>query len=259
VGTVDDEAWIAAADSPRSTSPRTRTIHVGPSAPLTRDQVLDLANRRDPQDAIAEIDRHALAFPLDRANLAWFEDRVAPPEVVDYLRKRGEVDWQALHRPATEPLFVPQPAPESWAEAPSAESFAPPEATPSYAPPSYSTYSAPQTIYVPQQQPTTVVVEQQAEPTYIVGGVVYGGAWVYADGGWRRERAYHHYYNAPRVVAPYYGRTLAPTYPYATGSPAYVTPRTITPPPAVNAYTSNRTSAPVVRGTYVRTGGHHHR
>jgi hypothetical protein len=101
VATVSDEAWRAAADSPRTPEP-TPPPPEKPSVrsagqPLTRDEVLEVATIHDAQDAIDEIDRHPLSFPLDEENLAWFESRFAPPELVDYLRKRAEVDWTELH------------------------------------------------------------------------------------------------------------------------------------------------------------------
>src|SRR4051812_14885426 len=85
--TMPDARWEPAPGSPRSSYPTRldyipRTVQVASmrSGPLTREQVLALATRNDPGDAIAEIDRHPLAFPLDGANLAWFDDRLVAPE-----------------------------------------------------------------------------------------------------------------------------------------------------------------------------------
>jgi hypothetical protein len=59
------------------------------------DVVTISAEAEDPADAIARLDRHSFGFELDAAALEWLEPQV-PVEVQDYLRKRAQVDWEAL-------------------------------------------------------------------------------------------------------------------------------------------------------------------
>ncbi|MGE0713400.1 MAG: hypothetical protein AB7N76_36100 [Planctomycetota bacterium] len=63
---------------------------------LDRDQVAARGRQGSPDEAIAELDRHAFGFPLDAAALAWLEGQELPPAVLDYLRKRSKVDWGSL-------------------------------------------------------------------------------------------------------------------------------------------------------------------
>ncbi len=174
VATVPASAWHAAGDSPRTSEPVTRhrdPVRQPSVAALSREQVLEIANRRDPQDAIAEIDRHPLGFALNNQNIGWFEDRVVPPELVDYLRKRGAVDWEALNTPA--------PSPQPQAD-----------------PDRYATWDQPPqqpTVYVVESpRPTTVIYERTYTssyvppacytPTYYAGAVYVGGSVSYGYG-----------------------------------------------------------------------------
>lgn len=286
VGTVPDAAWEAAADSPRSSYPttRVRTIRADrglPAAdsPLTREQVLSLANGRDTQDAIAEIDRHPLAFPLDGSNLAWFEDRLIPPEVVDYLKKRAQVDWSAMRPEPPRALDPGTPLPPQgessgeWADAPAA--------------------SPPPSTVIVEEAPSTVYYE--SSPTIIVGTSWYDGCY------WRPWRPWYRRgcstgvgvtyssgyggvyfsgtygsYGSGTYGRAYYGRGgyVSPrsqsygTYPYTQGSFVYAQPRGFVPPATISRppapqtrqsfHSGNqggpvRTSSPTVRG-----GGHHH-
>lgn len=261
--TVPDAAWMAAGDSPRSSAPMTRVRAsrsqrpTPPGQPLTREQVLQLATLKDPQDAIAEIDRHPLSFALDNASLAWFEDRVVPPEVADYLRKRAQVDWSQVRGdaladapPPSRDDQPPQPAPptDSWADAPPPQS--PPVEQPAMDDPG-----------------TTVVYDDQ--PTYVVGGVVYSG-WGWYDGAyWRPWRPWYHrdsfvgttvYSGAGYGSAPGNYRSGGyGNYPYARGSFVYAQPRgfvappTITRPPGVNRSTG-RSGGTTGRSS---SAGHH--
>lgn len=198
---VPASAWTATEGSTRTSyptqaarrDPPRRTV---PDA-LTKDQVLALASNRDPQDAIAEIDRHPLAFALTKENLGWFEDRVAPPELVDYLKKRAAIDWDAL---AKAPPAEIQPTTESYA-APSYDS-------PSYG---YDSTPAPQptTVYVESPQPQTTVIYERdyVDPyPYYVGGVyVYGGC--YRRGWLRPCYSGNYYYNRGYYPNTYYSNT----------------------------------------------------
>lgn len=62
---------------------------------LTRAQVLALGQRGEPEEAIEELDRYPFGFDL-RAALPELERAALPPAVLDYLRKRSRVDWEAL-------------------------------------------------------------------------------------------------------------------------------------------------------------------
>ncbi len=205
VATVPSYAWRANADSPRTLEPVSPAPHRDPVRPapsvnaLSKEQVLTLANAKDPQDAIAEIDRHPLAFPLTNENVAWFEDRVVPPELVDYLRKRAAVDWEALNRPAPQ-----QPEPEryaTWEQAPAPA-------------------QEPSTVYyVSSPQPRTTVVYNN-DPCYSTCGPTYTYGSTYYSSGY-----------APTYYAPsYYGRTGIGATVYVGGSVnygrSYVRPRT---------------------------------
>jgi hypothetical protein len=138
---------------------------------------------KDPADAIAEIDRHPFAFPLNGENLGWFEDRVAPPELIDYLKKRAAVNWEQLSQGAS-----PAPAP-----APSGgfgyANTAPDAGTP-----------PPTTVYSdPQPTQTTVIYQDPYYDPYYYG---YGGVYVYGGYAYGPYRRYY----GPGVVgaAPVY-------------------------------------------------------
>ncbi|HZV01395.1 MAG TPA: hypothetical protein VFF73_32075 [Planctomycetota bacterium] len=163
-------SWHAAPDSQRTDEPVAMVPRRDPAPAarskdaLTREQVLDLANKGgDVGDAIAEIDRHPLGFPLSKENLSWFEERVAPPELLDYLRKRSAIDWDAL---AQAPLPAPQAAPEPPAAAPDSYPTPNPDAQPPRT-----------TVYVEETPPPTVIYEY-GDP-YYYGPVWVGGVWVY--------------------------------------------------------------------------------
>src|SRR5581483_8755553 len=64
--------------------------------PLTREQALDIAKSEDAESAIRSLDDHRFQFVLDAPMLGWFERGGATPEALDYLRKRGRVDWDGL-------------------------------------------------------------------------------------------------------------------------------------------------------------------
>ncbi|MBI3724194.1 hypothetical protein HY251_09620 [bacterium] len=116
---VPRSAWEATATSRRTPYAQRPYRNVEPPARsqvsddfLSRERVLDIAVKRDPQEAISEIDRHPLAFPLNDENIGWFEDRLVSPEVVDYLKKRSQVKWADLRKepssaPSTDYAFVP--------------------------------------------------------------------------------------------------------------------------------------------------------
>ncbi len=77
--------------APRHAPPPAR----GPG--LTRAEVVAVARAaEDPAAAIYDLDLQRFAFALDAEALAWLEGQALAPEVVDYLRKRSRVDWEAL-------------------------------------------------------------------------------------------------------------------------------------------------------------------
>lgn len=176
VAPVPQSAWRAAADSPRSSEPT--TVHRDPvryqpsTTSLSREQVLAIANKQDPQDAIAEIDRHPLGFPLTNQNIGWFEDRVTPPELVDYLRKRAAVDWQALNTPA------PSPSPSTTT------------------PQGYATWEQP----APAEQPSTVYVVESPQPTTVIYQRSYS-----SSPGYYPSSYYPSTYCGPTYAPSYYG------------------------------------------------------
>ena len=63
---------------------------------LTQEGLLELAAAHPSDEVIAKVDRHPLAFELDEPTLAELQAKGLPGEVLDYLRKRSRVDWDAL-------------------------------------------------------------------------------------------------------------------------------------------------------------------
>jgi hypothetical protein len=62
--------------------------------PITREEALGVANgARDGEEAIRRLDRYRFDFALDRGTIRWFRDHGLSNEVIDYLEKRGTVDW----------------------------------------------------------------------------------------------------------------------------------------------------------------------
>jgi hypothetical protein len=201
------DSWrVSQDDSPRTSEPvpvqgqpvqAARRDPVRPKTaadPLTKEQVLAIAGRLEPAEAIAEIDRHPLAFPLSKENLSWFEDRLVAPELADYLKKRSQVNWEQLAKPAE-----PTPPPPSVID----DSNAQPEQPTYYEPPARRTQT---TVYIEPQPQTTVV--------YDTAPVVYGGV-VYVGGGYYYGPRY---YGARTYYAPV--RTAAPQVVYRPGAPA---------------------------------------
>lgn len=97
--------WALAAFLAACGTPEPRTVKVAPAlAPppagaeaLSQEEVLDLSRRaRDPEDAIKRIDARPLAFPLDEAHLSALGAEGIDPDVLDYLKRRSQVDWEAL-------------------------------------------------------------------------------------------------------------------------------------------------------------------
>lgn len=248
VDPVPSSAWQAAADSPRTaepTTPRRDPVRPAPSAQsLTREQVLVTATSRDPQEAIAELDRHPFAFPLDQENLRWFEDRVAPPEVLDYLHKRSAIDWDALAR-SSQPVQPAEPPVEY-------DEGGYPAPTP----------SQPSTTYVVESpQPSTVVYERTYYDPPVYGGTVYvyGGGYYGSNHSYYRGGYYRPYYRSTyRASTPVY----TPGTVYRAGAPAGVyshpsyQPYTYTP---YRATTTVRTSHPSGGFHGGHSGGGHHR
>lgn len=64
--------------------------------PIDRAELLELARAHPPDEVIAKVDRHPLAFALDEGALSELEGQGLPAEVLDYLRKRARVDWESL-------------------------------------------------------------------------------------------------------------------------------------------------------------------
>jgi hypothetical protein len=201
-------AWHAAPDSQRTDDPVAVAPRRDPAPAarskdaLTREQVLDLATKGgDVGDAISEIDRHPLGFPLSKENLGWFEERVAPPELLDYLRKRSAVDWDAL---AQAPLPAPQTAPEP-AGAPDY-----PAANPDAQPPRT-------TVYVEETPPPSTVIYEYSDP-YFYGPTFVGGVWIYGPhyygrGGYYSYGGYRYgsgYRGAGVTVGPAGATAVAP-------------------------------------------------
>ena len=62
---------------------------------IDRGELLVLARAHPPDEVIARVDRHPLSFELSERALAELEPEL-PPEVMDYLRKRAQVDWRSL-------------------------------------------------------------------------------------------------------------------------------------------------------------------
>jgi hypothetical protein len=64
---------------------------------LDRPGVLRVAQGHvDPADAIVELDTRRFAFALDDPAIEWFGQQGVDPQVLDYLRKRAAIDWDAL-------------------------------------------------------------------------------------------------------------------------------------------------------------------
>lgn len=64
---------------------------------LDRPGVVRIAQASaDPADAIVELDTRRFAFTLDDAAIEWFRGEGVDSQVLDYLRKRAAVDWDAL-------------------------------------------------------------------------------------------------------------------------------------------------------------------
>jgi hypothetical protein len=237
VDPVPDSAWRAAEGSPRTsypttssapiTTPRRDPARSSSSLTLTKEQVLAIATSQDPAEAIAEVDRHPFAFKLTNENLGWFEDRLAPPEFLDYLKKRAAVDWDRLAQaPSTD---QPQQLEGGFGYV-----------TPST--PSSDTLPPTTTVYTDSPPPQVTVVYENDSPYYYHDGAIWVWGGFYGARHWYRN-GYSYYYNQP-----YY----RPNY-YTGGQPVaglYVAP-------GVNA--TVRTAAPqgvVVRGS-VRSGGFH--
>lgn len=63
---------------------------------LTRKAVLAMAQGKgDPEEIVARLDQQPFDFDLDAAALHWFGQQGIPPDVLDYLRKRSRIDWEA--------------------------------------------------------------------------------------------------------------------------------------------------------------------
>lgn len=62
---------------------------------LDREAVVAEAKARDPDAAIAHLDRYPFEFELSE-ELEWLRAQELAPEVLDYLEKRSRVDWEAL-------------------------------------------------------------------------------------------------------------------------------------------------------------------
>jgi hypothetical protein len=266
VHTVSDSSWQAADGSSRSSYPASygtpRTVQPrARSAPkaLSKDDVLALTTHLDAQDAIAEIDRHPLGFPLDDRALGWFEDRLTAPEVVDYLRKRGQVNWDQLaETPAPQQPSQDQP----WAQAQPAQ--------PSYgydSTPPAPVYDQPTTVY---DQPPAVVYSSSYYDDYYYGrpyGYGYLGIGVYGGGPYYYGGVYRggYYGNGYGVRG---GATYRPnTYPspyagsiYRPGTAAGLNnPRGFQSSPSIQTRTTTvRTGggATARGGTAHRSGGH---
>lgn len=64
---------------------------------LSREQALEIAQGSDdPADAIEILDSRPFGFDLDESAIGWFGAQGVAPAVMDYLRKRSKVDWEAL-------------------------------------------------------------------------------------------------------------------------------------------------------------------
>jgi len=257
VDPVSDSQWEAAQDSPRRSYPT--TIHVAarpaprpdPARPtnsslaLSKEQVLGIANGQDTQEAIAEIDRHPLAFKLTNENIGWFEDRVAPPELVDYLKKRSAVDWDTLSRSTPAPAA---PRPAEMSEPDGGFGYA----VPSTPQPDTLPAPAPDTTeYVDTPPPSATVVYEGDYPYYYYGGAIWVWGGYYGQRHWYRN-GYSLYSNSPT----YYQGARAGVY-YGGGAPVaglYSTNGSVvrTPAPTIVQRTSVRSS----RGGFHSGGGH---
>jgi hypothetical protein len=85
---------VAPGDRPRAPGLEPPPARSG--APLERERALAIAQGSDPEQAIEELDGSRFDFVLDAGTIAWFEKEGAPGEVLDYLKKRGSVDWDSL-------------------------------------------------------------------------------------------------------------------------------------------------------------------
>jgi hypothetical protein len=86
--------WAACASGPEARAPG---YDPPPAAErrLDRAEVLSEATSREPDGAIAFLDRHPFDFDLEN-ELGWFTEQGLAPEVLDYLSKRSRVDWESL-------------------------------------------------------------------------------------------------------------------------------------------------------------------
>lgn len=239
VDPVPDSAWRAAEGSPRTSYPTTASAPFAspprrdPARPqasslaLTKEQVLAIATSQDPQEAIAEVDRHPLGFKLTNESLGWFEDRLAPPEFLDYLQKRAAVDWDKL---AQAPSTAPPSQPEGGfgyvtPSTPGSDTLPPPATT----------------VYVDNPPPQVSVVYESDSPYYYHDGAIWVWGGFYGSRHWYRN-GYSYYYNRP-FYRPNYYTGAQPVAGLYVG-------------PSVNA--TVRTAAPqgvTVRGS-VRSGSH---
>lgn len=101
-------------EDPGVTPPGVEVVAPGLDPPPARGDALDrravlriAQAHADPADAIAELDSRRFAFALDDASIEWFGREGVDPQLLDYLRKRAAVDWDAL-RGDVDPDVAPQ-------------------------------------------------------------------------------------------------------------------------------------------------------
>lgn len=87
----DDEPGAEPARPPRLAPPPAR------GRGLDEAEVVALARRHaDPRDAIDALDQRRFGFALDEPALERLSGQQLGEEIMDYLRKRARVDWEAL-------------------------------------------------------------------------------------------------------------------------------------------------------------------
>ncbi|MBL4848693.1 MAG: hypothetical protein JKY65_24490 [Planctomycetes bacterium] len=86
--------WDGLRQRSRDSGPRLRAAPAA-ARRLDRDEVLSEAASREPDDAIAFLDRYPFDFDLEQ-ELEWFRTQEMASEVLDYLSKRARIDWESL-------------------------------------------------------------------------------------------------------------------------------------------------------------------
>jgi len=198
---VPQSSW-AATPAPRPAMNYAASEQVRPARPepLTKESVLRIATTaRDAQEAIYVIDQHPFAFPLDDKAIQWFEDRAAPPELIDYLRKRAQVNWDQLRAEQELARTDPYATPQQEGVEPNAQ---------------------PSVEYAQPEQPGTVVVESSPtvvydytdpywyDPYWGLGygvGIGIGWTWGWGYYGWGWYDRDHHYWGNDRYLGRSYG------------------------------------------------------